>query len=183
MNTNTKIAEPGATVVAPLQIVLTYDAPVMAEAARKLLSRFLAKWAPYVDMHRDEWSFAELEHPQCRTESLELARHCDIFIISLTGVDDLPTSFVEWLNDWFESRANGDTAVIVLIGSHASGLWRLPRCACLATEARARSLSFFTTSVVLPGTSLPCSPHPKAVLARLANMNTELLPDFSGINE
>ena len=185
MNTNaTKIiADPLANVAAPLQIVLTYDHPPMAAAARELLGSFLTKWVADVDIHRDEWSFAELEHPQCRSESLELARHCDIFIIALIGINDLPPSFIGWINDWFESRANVETALIVLAGSHTANLWKLPRCASLASEARRHGLSFFTTSVVIPGAVLPSAAHPKALLARLATMNTELIPDFSGINE
>jgi hypothetical protein len=183
MNATRIITEPISNVAAPLQIVLTYDHPAMAEAARELLGSFRNKWAADVDIHRDEWSFAELEHPQCRSESLELARHCDIFIVALTGIDDLPPSFVKWLNDWFESRANMEAALIVLVGSHTANLLRLPRCASLASEARARGLSVFTTAVAIPGAVLPSAAHPKALLARLATINTELLPDFSGINE
>src|SRR3954453_21778661 len=103
MNTNAtaRAAHVRPAPLAPLQIVLTYDQPAMADAARKTLNGFLAKWAADVDMHRDEWSFADLEHPKFRSEALELATHCDLFLVAVTGMDDVPEPFVLWLKDWF----------------------------------------------------------------------------------
>src|SRR5437870_4913409 len=87
MNTHAirAIAERSADSTAPLHIVLTYDQLSMATATRKFLAGFLARWADEIDIHVDEWSFAELEHPKCRVEALELGRSCDIFIIALSG--------------------------------------------------------------------------------------------------
>jgi hypothetical protein len=185
MNTNaTKmIGERKLEVAPPLQIVLTCDHPLVAEAARKLLDRFLAKWAGDVDVHRDEWSFAELEHPQCHSEALELARHCDIFVVALRGIEDLPLSFVEWLSAWFESREKVEAALIVLVAANGANLARLPRCAGLPIAAQTHGLSFFTTSVVLPGSNYLPPINSKAWIARLGAIDPDLLPDFSGINE
>ena len=181
-NTTETICAQLLAVAAPLQIVLTYDHRVMADAARNLLKNFLTKWTPDVDIHRDEWSFVELEHPQCRSESLELARDCDIFVIAIAGLDDLPASFGEWLNDWFELRAKVETALILCISNRAV-LANLPRCQGLASLAHAHNLAFFSTTIALPGAGIAASINPKTILSRLASINPDLLPEISGINE
>jgi hypothetical protein len=184
MNTNAikLLAEHSSALAAPLQIVLTYDFTFMAKSARTLLDGFLTKWAADIDVHRDEWNFAELEHPTCHTEALELARQCDIFIIAITGSADLPASFHDWLQDWFESRANLDTALILLVAGD-SGFANLPRCSTLPAQARAHGLTFFTTTIPIAQPLIPAAVNPKALLARLGFLSTEALPDFSGINE
>lgn len=176
------IHERVSAVAPPLQIVLTYDHAAMADAARNLLKGFLIKWTPDVDIHRDEWSFAELEHPQCRAESLELARNCDMFVIGLTGVDDLPASFNEWLHEWFRSRTPMETAFILCISNRAAH-GSLPRCQELPSIARAHNLGFFSTTIALPDSAELAGIKPKMWLSRLASINPDLLPDFSGINE
>jgi hypothetical protein len=179
MKTNaTKFADGRkAGVAAPLQMVVTYDQPMMVEAARKLLDGFVTKWSGDAEVHRDEWSFPELEHPQCHSEALELARHCDIFIVALRGIEDLPVAFVEWLNDWFQSRDKVLTALIVIVAANGANLGRLPRCAALPTLARAHGVSVFTTTVVVPGSNFPPLINPKAWIARLGAIDPDLLPD------
>ncbi|HEY6225883.1 MAG TPA: hypothetical protein VI282_02065 [Verrucomicrobiae bacterium] len=176
------IPERVSAVAPPLQIVLTYDHAAMADAARNLLKGFLIKSTPDVDIHRDEWNFAELEHPQCRAESLELARDCDIFVIALTGLEDLPESFVEWLHEWFESRGQLETACVFCISNRSSQA-SLPRCQQLPSLAHAHGLAFFSTTIALPDNAAPTGINPKTWLSRLASINPDLLPEFSGINE
>src|SRR4051812_9933783 len=133
MNANaTKlIAERCSDAAAPLQIVVTYDHSVMVNCARKLLNGFLTKWASDVDVHRDEWSFAELEHAIFRNEALELAAPADLLVIAVAGVDDLPLSFSEWFNHWLKMRDHNDTAVILAVGSPNATMRELPRCASI----------------------------------------------------
>lgn len=147
-----------------------------------MLASLLNKCAPDVEVHRDEWSFVELEHPQCRAESLELARPCDLFVVALTGVNDLPESFCEWLNDWVESRAEMQTALILCVSNRAA-IWDFPQCRELTSLAAAHGLSFFATAVSLANTDLLTAVNPKTLLARLSAINPDFLPEISGINE
>ncbi len=124
-----------------------------------------------------------MEHPQCREEALDLARHCDIFVIALTGGDDLPVGFVEWLDEWVDSRAPIESALVLLVASNGVSP-RLSCCDWLQAASRANNgLSFFTTTVpVEPPVALP-SVHPKTLFARLSAINADLLPEVSGLNE
>lgn len=185
MNTHaiTAIAERSAGSTEPLHIVLTYDLPSMATATRKFLEGFLAKWAGEIDIHVDEWSFTEIEHPKCRAEALELGKNCDIFIAALSGAADLPVSFQEWLSDWFQSRAQIETAFVLFVASCNARRSNLSGCSSLAIQAREKGLSFFTTTIPLPEPAVPATAHSKALLARLGAINADLLPDFSGIND
>jgi len=172
-----------SSVAAPLHIVLAYDRPVMADAARKLLAGLLAKCASDLDTHRDEWSFAELEHPKCYSEALELAAPSDVFTVAASGIDDLPVSFIEWFNEWLQSRNDTETAVILALGPGRETLAELPRCASLLSLPRAQGLSIFTTTVDLPQSSLPAATKPQSLLARLGSIKSEWLPEESGLNE
>lgn len=182
-NATRLLAETTSAVAAPLQIVVTCDHPAMARAARKLLDGYLADWAADVDVHRDEWGFAELEHPQCRREALELARDCDVFTIAIGGTNDLPESFTGWLKDWLETRARKEAALILCVGGAGGFISNLPVCASLPIMARSRGLSFFATQVAVQGTELPPAIHPKTLLSKLGALNSDCLPDFSGLNE
>jgi hypothetical protein len=176
------VADRASDVAAPLHIVLTYDHPTMANAARKLLAGPLTKCAADVDIHRDEWSFAELEHPQCHSEALELAAGSDVFVIAVSGVEDLPLSFFDWLNDWLEMRHHTETAVILAVGSSNTRIWDLPLFASLLSLPRANGLSFFATTVDLPQTNAAVA-KPRSLLARLGCLNNECLPESSGLND
>ena len=182
MNTSTPnlLVEKTAQLAAPLSIVLIFDHPTMAATTRAMLHGFISKWAPDVDVHRDEWTFAELDHPKCRAESLELAKSCDILVIAISE-GDLDVSFIDWLNEWAVSRRQMDTALILLIASNHAAISARPRCASIPTFAHKHGLTFFTTAVT-PFT-LPPLLHPKELLARLSVLNTNLLPDFSGLND
>jgi|SRR3954466_14472204 len=168
---------------APLHIVLTYDHPAAANAARKMLAGLLAKCADDLDMHRDEWSFAELEHPKCRTEALELAAPSDVFTIAVSGANDVPVSFVEWLNEWLEARNETETAMILALGSPRATMGELPLCASLLSLPRADGLSIFTTTIDLPQSNLPAAIKPASLCARLGSIKSEWLPEDSGLNE
>jgi hypothetical protein len=184
MNTNaTKVlVERTSEVAAPLSIVLIFDHPAMAATTRSMLDGFITKWAHDVDVHRDEWTFAELGHPKFRTEALELAKSCDILVIAISE-GDLDVSFVDWLDEWALSRNRMETALILLIPSHATTVSAVPRCASIQTLAHKHGLTFFSTSVTPSPRVPPPFLHPKELLARLSLLNTNLLPDFSGLND
>ncbi|HUS33758.1 MAG TPA: hypothetical protein VM680_00255 [Verrucomicrobiae bacterium] len=141
-----------------------------------------AKGAADVDVHRDEWTFVELEHPKCRSEALELAKNCDMLVIAISE-NDLSASFIDWLDEWALSRDHCDAAMILLLASTTADISALPRCAAIPPFARRHGLAFFATVLTPSGSTIPRFLHPKALLARLAVLDTELLPDFSGINE
>ena len=178
------VADPKRSdVAAPLHIVLAYDHPAMANAARNMLAGLLAKCASDLDTHRDEWSFAELEHPKCYSEALELAAPSDVFTIAASGVEDLPVSFMEWFNEWLQSRNETETAVILALASGRAGLAELPRFASLLSLPREQGLSIFTTAIDLSQASLPAATKPQSLLARLGSIKSEWLPEESGLNE
>jgi hypothetical protein len=185
MHTNaTKLlAEKTTQNAAPLQIVLIFDHPHFATTTRVMMDGFIRKWVPDVDVHRDEWSFTELEHPKCRSEALELAKNCDMLVIALSE-SDLPATFMNWLDDWASSRDETEAAVIFLIGSDIADPSAFSRCALLPAFAQKHGLAFFTT-VLAPSACrfLPRSLHPKELLSRLAVLDPQHLPDFSGIND
>ena len=182
MNTNaTKLlAEKTSQVAAPLSIVVIFDHPTMASTTRAMLHGFISKWAPDVDVHRDEWTFAELDHPKFRAESLELAKSCDILVIAISE-GDLEVSFLEWLDEWALSRRQMATAVILLIASNHAALSFRPRCASIPTFAHQHGLAFFTT--VITRSMPPPFLHPKALLESLSVLNASVLPDFSSLND
>jgi len=177
------IAERSSAVAAPLQVVITYDHHVMADGARKLLNGFFTKWASDIDVHRDEWSFAELEHEKFANEALELAAPADIFVIAVTGVNDLPFSFIEWFNAWLKMRNHKETAVILAVASSGVAMAELSTGASMLPLPSGDGLSFFSTTVNLKETSVPASMNPMSLLARLGSICNECLPEDSGLND
>jgi hypothetical protein len=176
------VSEQASAVAAPLQIALSFDHPVMAEATRKVIDRLIASSAPDSDMHRDEWSFAELEHTHCRAEALELAAHCDLFVVAITGIEDIPDSFLKWIDDWLASRANMETAVILCVGGSDFGAPDLPRCEAFQHTAGERGLLFLRTTIPLPKENWQLKWSPHSVLARL-HLNKDELPEESALND
>jgi hypothetical protein len=174
-------ANRAATAAAPLHIVLTSDPATASASARKMLDGLLARWAPGTEIHRDDWSFSELEHPKFFTEALELAATADMLVIAVSGVNDLPQFFIEWLNDWIRSRAHIETALILAISSDAP-LSELPHCASILSLPRADGLSIFATTINLERPIMSAA-NPKSWLARLAAINPECLPENSGLND
>jgi hypothetical protein len=165
----------------PLQIVVAYDHPVMAGAARQLINGYLSKFAPETDTHCDEWSFVELENAQCASEALELAAPCDLFIIATAGAEELPHKFVTWLNAWLQSRQPIETALILCV---AAGSQSHPALT-FSFEALEHStgITFLATSILVPEEKLPHSAMPKSLYQRLGCLNMESLPEASGLNE
>jgi hypothetical protein len=172
-----------SAVAKPLQIVFAYDHPPAAEAARAGLNGILTKCAADLDIHRDEWSFAELENPQCRSEALELAVRCDLFVVAVTGVEDLPESFLMWLTDWFASRAQMDSALIICVGTSDANMANMPFLASLPTLVRCKGLSCFTTASFVPETQRAPLPKITSLFDRLRTIASEFLPEHSGIND
>jgi hypothetical protein len=171
---------PEAAIDLPLQIVLTSDQPNASAAARKLIAGFIARWAPDVEVHHDDWSFAELEHSEFRRESLELARHCDILIIALSGVEDLPESFLDWLNDWRQSRESKTTFILCV---SARSPLTLPAFVSLPVLLGKDGLPCFFASLSLTEGRLTVPLNPKIILANLAKIDCATLPEASGLND
>lgn len=176
MNTSTTALPAGKSSrqAAPLQIVLVHNEPSLAVAARTMITSFISKCAADVDVHRDEWSFAELEHPKCKTESLELARDCDILVIAISDAAEFSDSITAWLTEWLQTRNPRDTAVILsstafpgLAGYLSSPLMRTRGLSVFSTE--------FQSSKNLNLSSPPRTPIPFCTY--------DALPEFSGINE
>ena len=85
--------ESGSEALAPLQVVLVYDLAAMATAANGVIGEYFGKFAPDVDAHFDEWSFAELEHRRFAEEALEMAGGCGLMVIATTGREGLSNAF------------------------------------------------------------------------------------------
>lgn len=183
MNATKLIAERCSAVAAPLQIVVTYDHSVMVNCARKLLDGFLTKWASDVDVHRDEWSFAELEHEKFRNEALELAAAADLLVIAVTGVNDLPLSFFEWFNTWLKMRHPTETAVVLAVASSTATMGELPLCASIVSMPRTDGLSFLSTAVNINESRLPAAMNPASLVKRLGCICKDCLPEESGLND
>src|ERR1041384_2486430 len=85
-------------------------------------------------------------------------------VIALTGLEDLPESFVEWLHEWFESRGQLETACVFCISNRSSQA-SLPRCQQLPSLAHAHGLAFFSTTIALPDNAAPTGINPKTWLS------------------
>ena len=107
-----------------------------------------SRWAADVEIHRNEWSFAELEHPRFHAEALELARDADILIIATVARDALPLPFSGWIDEWLETRSNLQTAVIFCTGSELNQ--RKPSDHWSDALTSSHGLSFFHTGLSLP---------------------------------
>jgi hypothetical protein len=166
----------------PLQIVVASDHPALGSAANQLIGDLIGKWASDVEVHRDNWSFAELENSQFFNEAIELAAPCDILAIAIAGFEDLPGHFVKWLRQWVATRPEKDTAVI-LCSPAGAAFYLVPRFAALPDLLTGRGLTCFTTQVSLPTPQLPPWLHPKSLLARMAAMDWRTLPENSALNE
>ena len=177
------IAERSSAVAEPLQIVIAYDQTAMLRCARKLLNGFFMKWAADVEVHRDEWTFAELEHKQFRAEALELAAPASVLVIAVTGVNDLPLSVFEWLNDWIKMRNQTDTAVILAVGSSTTTKRELPLCASVVALPRTNGLSILSTTVNLDEPRERVPVNPASLVLRLGSICKDCLPEESGLND
>ena len=165
----------------PLQIVVISDHPTASANAGKLMNEFIRKWASNVEAHRDDWSFAELEHPEFRRESFELAHHCDLLILALDGPEDLPETFLDWLRDWRHSRASDDETFILCASAIAPSV--LPIFASLPSILCGDGLTCFTTSISSRDSRPPAPFHPEPLLARLAMIDRTNLPENSVLND
>lgn len=165
----------------PLQIVVIADHPNAAAGARNLVNEFVLKWAPDIEVHRDDWSFTELENLEFRRESLELSRCCDMLIISLGGNVDLPDSFSDWLKDWRQSRAANHATFVLCASAVAPSA--LPTFASLPVDLCDEGLSCFLTSISLRHGCLPPPVRPKALLDRIGSIDRMNLPEVSLLND
>ena len=167
--------------IAPLHVVVISGHPTLARAANQLLDNMMRQLAPDVEAHCDQWSFAELENKQFQSEALELASACDMLAIAV-GEEDLEGHVSDWLKEWIRRRSPKETA-LVLCSPQGIPLYLLPRFAGLPNLARGDGLSCFTTALSLPHDLIPPALHPKSLLARMAAMDSQTLPEESGLND
>jgi hypothetical protein len=170
-----------AELALPLHIVVIADHHSASVGAHKLVDEFVVKWAPETEVHRDDWSFSELEHAEFRRESLELARHCDLLIIAPGGYDDLPESVSEWLREWRQTRAAGHTTFVICASAAPSSA--LPHLASLPLELCEEGLTCFMASISMRQGWLPAPVRPRALLERLAEIDRTNLPEISILND
>ena len=109
--TTKSFGRPVADLKPPLNIVLTFNDPEIATFERKLLNKLFFKTTNDLDIHFDEWMIDKLEHPHCLAEALALAHDSDIFVVAASAISE---SFVEFVNEWLNSKRSSDAALILI---------------------------------------------------------------------
>ena len=128
----------------PLHLVTLHDGPrALAEADR--LVRGLFSKISELDIHRDEFSFHEVTHPQLLTESVELATNCDLFVFAIEDGTTIPIEVVAWLKHWLNRRPRKETAFVSLIGSSGSDEVSIPINRYFRYLADQNGLAFFSS--------------------------------------
>lgn len=161
---------------AAFNLVLVHDREIAARNAREIIGRLLGICLAEVDIHRDEWSFAELAHIEFGREALELARPCDLFILATVDGAKLPLEITSWIARWMETRTKKDTALVCLVGSSAGMSLDSPVHQTLRGLGETSGLVFFGSGFILPesGTGPEGNSIPSAYFPR---------PEGWGINE
>src|SRR5437870_2769787 len=95
------------TQLQPFNLVVIYDEENVAMASEAIILRLLKKCLPLLDIHKDEWSFAELGHVEFAKEAVELAANCDMLAVATSDDQHLSSTVISWLSRWMESRAKG----------------------------------------------------------------------------
>jgi hypothetical protein len=70
--------------------VLLHEDEAAAQGAQRILVGLLTFCLQEFDTHLDQWRFDELMNPEFASEALELAAHCDLFVLSTSTTDRLP---------------------------------------------------------------------------------------------
>jgi hypothetical protein len=138
----------------PLHLVILHDGPrALAEATR--LVRGLFSKVNELDVHSDEFSFAEITHPQLLTESAELAAGADIFVFATQDGSTLPIEVVAWLKLWLNRRPAKETAFVSLTGSSLGPSLNTPTHQFLRYLAERHQLAFFSSTFTVPKNTAP----------------------------
>ena len=128
----------------PLHLVILHDGPRALKEADRVVRGLFSK-VNELDIHRDEFSFCEVTHPQLLTESVELATDCDLFVFASQDGTTLPVEIVSWLKLWLNRRPQKETALVSLIGSTKSNLLIPPIDRYLRYLAERHQLAFFSS--------------------------------------
>jgi hypothetical protein len=125
-----------------VSIVVIFDTPSHLAEARGLLNRLIGTCDPGVTLHADEWSINDLDNVRFRQEALELARHCDLFVIASDTMSD---SILGFTADWLTRPRDGSAALVLVAFS--------TRCVADAEFfgvrqiARQRRVDYFSTII------------------------------------
>lgn len=127
-------------------LVITHDCPAAALEARFSVERLLSGFFSALDIHRDEWSFSELGHPDFQREALELAANCDLLVVSAASTNQLPKTMEDWLKSWARLRERKETAMVCL--THSAHGKPVINCVLETVRdlAESNGLSFFSSS-------------------------------------
>ena len=133
----------------PLHLVTLHDGPLALAEANRLVRGLFSKVSE-LDIHRDEFSFHEVTHPQLLAESVELATNCDLFVFATEDGATLPIEVVAWLKHWLNHRPRKETAFVSLIGSSNGGTGGTPTNQYLRYLAERHQLAFFSGTFNIP---------------------------------
>ena len=133
----------------PFHMVLLHDGDTALAKARRMVERLLRKSLDGLDLHRDELSFAEIAHPEIRTEAAELAAGCDLFIFATVNGSNLPQEVVAWLHQWFESRERKEAALVCLVGSVEGAMLGSPVHQYLQHLTDEHNVAFFSSAFTI----------------------------------
>lgn len=136
------------------EIVLLYDGETALKAARHIIETVVGKHFDEADVHRDELSFAEVMHPELRTESIQMASGCDVFVTATANGSHLPAAVASWITLWLESRPQKETALISIAGSPPGSVASTAMQDYLHHLADRQGLSFFSSNYTLPAAEL-----------------------------
>jgi hypothetical protein len=125
-----------------VSIVFIFDTPSHLAEAREILNRLIGTCDPGATVHADEWSINDLDNARFRQEALELARHCDLFVIA---GDTMSDSVLGFTADWLTGPRDGSAALVLVAFS--------TRCVAdaeffgLRQIARERGVDYFSTII------------------------------------
>ena len=97
-------------------IVVLFDNDCSAIEARRVTDHVVKRCLDDIDVHRDEFSFAELAHPDLKSRTLELAVNCDFMVVAVTDGSELAGEVLMWLGKWLARRSEKETALLCLTG-------------------------------------------------------------------
>ena len=125
-----------------VSIVVIFDTASHLTEARGILNRLIGTCDPGIAIHADEWSMHDLDHPRFRQEALELAHHCNMFVIASGTMSDSVLGFTA---DWLTGPRDGSAALVLVAFS--------TRCVAdaeffgLRQIARERGVDYFSTVI------------------------------------
>lgn len=164
----------------PLQVTLLYEGEIALKEARKTVKAVADERKVCAETQIDEFSFAEVKHPELLNETVQLARDSDILVVSVENGICLPLEVSSWLDTWLKARPNKATALVSLVGRGGYGTGSPPVEEQLREIALKNELAFFANSyfsAVAPAIA------PIATTPRWSEVNYLPPPERWGLNE